>query len=117
MTDKQREATKIVLQQCSKGHLDAEESLKIIDSIVSGMPQEPYVPDQSIDSSPTSWDYRPYYQIPNNIYSVTYEQGGVTVGHTDTPNGGSVTTKGNVAMHYTNGKRKHHGGYEWEYAD
>lgn len=44
MTDKQREATKIVLQQCSEGHLDAEEALTIIDSIVGEPPQVQYVP-------------------------------------------------------------------------
>lgn len=117
MTDKQREATKIVLQQCSEGHLDAEESLKIIDSIVGGMQQVQYVPYQPIDLSPKPWDNRPHYQNPNDIFRVTCEQGGVTEQYTDTPNGSSVTTKGNVTMHCTNGKRKHDGGYEWYYAD
>ena len=34
MTDKQREAIKIVLQQCWEGYLVAEDALIIIDSIV-----------------------------------------------------------------------------------
>lgn len=116
MTDKQREAIKIVLQQCSEGHLDAEETLKIIDLIVGEIPQVQYVPYQPIDLSPNPWDNRPYYQNPNDMFtvtSVTCEQGSITVDNTDTPNGSSVTTKGNVAMHYTNGKRKHHGDYDW----
>lgn len=100
MTDKQREATKIVLQQCSEGHLDADEALTIIDSIVGEMPQVQYVPYQPIDLSPKPWDNRPYYQNPNE-FRVTCEQGGVTVGHTDTPNGSSVTTEENVTRHYT----------------
>lgn len=101
MTDKQQESIKIVLQQCSEGHLDAEETLKIIDSIVGGTPQVQFVPYQPIDLSPNPWDNRPYYQKPNDIYRVTCEQGGVTVRYADTPNGSSVTTKGDVTMHYT----------------
>lgn len=39
MTDKQREAIKIVIQRCSEGYLDAEETLIIIDSIIGEPPQ------------------------------------------------------------------------------
>ena len=113
MNDKQREATKIVLQQCSEGHLDAEETLKIIDTIFGEIPQAQYVPYQPIDLSPKPWDTNDMFTVT----SVTCEQGGMTVDNTDTPNGSSVTTKGNVAMHYTNGKRKHHGDYEWDYVE
>ena len=56
MTDKQREATKIVLQQCSEGHLDADEALTIIDSIV-GEPQIQYIP-LATDPKPT-WPTSP----------------------------------------------------------
>jgi hypothetical protein len=101
MTNKQREAIKIVLQQHLEGHLNAEETLTIIDSIVGEMPQVQYVPYQPIDLSPKPWDNRPYYQNPNDIFRVTCEQGGVIVGHTDAPNGSSVTTEENVTRYYT----------------
>ena len=101
MTDKQREATKIVLQQCSEGHLDADEALTIIDSIVGEPPQVQYVPYQPIDLTPKPWDNKPYYQNPHDVFRVTCEQGSVTVGHSDNPNGSSVTTEENVTRHYT----------------
>ena len=100
MTDKQREATKIVLQQCSEGHLDAEEALTIIESIVGETPQVQYVPYQPIDLSPKPFDNRPYYQNPNE-FRVTSEKGSTAVGYADTPNGSSVTTEENVTRHYT----------------
>ena len=43
MTEKQQAAVKIVLAQCYEGHLDADEALTIIDSIV-GEPQVQYIP-------------------------------------------------------------------------
>jgi hypothetical protein len=101
MTDKQREATKIVLQQYSEGHLDAEEALTIIDSIVGEQPQVQYVPYQPLDLTPKPWDNKPYFQNPNDIFRVTCEHDAVTVGHTDNPNGSSVTAEDNVTRHYT----------------
>lgn len=100
MTDKQREATKIVLQQCSEGHLDAEEALTIIDSIVGEPPQVQYVPYQPIDLTPKPLDNRPYYQNPNE-FRVTCEKGSAAVGYAGDPNGSSVTTEENVTRHYT----------------
>ena len=34
MTDKQKEAIKIVLTQCNNSHLDVDESLELIESII-----------------------------------------------------------------------------------
>ena len=57
MTDKQKEAVKIILAQCYEGHLDADEALTIIDSIV-GEPQIQYIPWTTEPAKP-SWPLGP----------------------------------------------------------
>lgn len=42
MTDKQREAVKIVLQQCAGGYLEADKALAVIDSIIDSYQPAPW---------------------------------------------------------------------------
>ena len=58
MTDKQREATKIVLQQVFDSNLDFEEALTILDSIIGEPTKVEYVPQPTF---PWTTPIQPYY--------------------------------------------------------
>jgi hypothetical protein len=103
MTDKQREAIGLVLEQVERGHIDTARALTIIDSIVGEQSQVTYVPYQPVEVRPAyPWNDKILYQVPNGLFRVTCKQDDPTVRHTDCPNGIGATTLENVKAYYTN---------------
>ena len=58
MTEKQKEEVKIVLKQCQEGHLDVEEAMTLIDSIIGESSHIQYVPQPTF---PWTTPLQPYY--------------------------------------------------------